>query len=191
MFLFSSNMSNFPYILQKWNEGKQKEKVNNMVLFDKPTYDKLLSEVPKFKLITPSILSDCLRALGLAYPQLGMLTAAIKPKENTSATVTESAFLRGQRMNRETDRELKAYCLAFDNELGPVPIADVKSLTQYGELYDGNTRFFRSTLFVAAVRSCMMKRLCFMVWIGCHQSWKADVVHLHSGDSIGSDFENM
>ena len=37
---------------------------------------------------------------------------------------------------------------------GPVPIADVKSLTQYGELYDGNTRFFRSTLFVAAVRSC-------------------------------------
>ena len=32
-----------------------------MVLFDKPTYDKLLSEVPKFKLITPSILSDCLR----------------------------------------------------------------------------------------------------------------------------------
>ena len=37
---------------------------------------------------------------------------------------------------------------------GPVPIADVKSLTHYGEPYDGNTRFFRSTLFVAAVRSC-------------------------------------
>lgn len=29
-----------------------------------------------------------------------------------------SAFLIGQRMNRETDRELKAYCLAFDDELG-------------------------------------------------------------------------
>ncbi|MED6180698.1 hypothetical protein PIB30_012574 [Stylosanthes scabra] len=65
-----------------------------------------------------------------------------------------SAFLIGQRMNRETDRELKAYCLAFDDELGPAPIADVKSLTHYGEPYDGNTRFFRSTLFVAAVRSC-------------------------------------
>lgn len=29
-----------------------------------------------------------------------------------------SAFLIGQRMNRESDRELKAYCLAFDDELG-------------------------------------------------------------------------
>ncbi|KAI5665068.1 hypothetical protein M9H77_24391 [Catharanthus roseus] len=65
-----------------------------------------------------------------------------------------SAFLIGQRINRETDRELKAYCLAFDDELGPSPVADVKSLTHYGEPYDGNTRFFRSTLFVAAVRSC-------------------------------------
>ncbi|KAJ0630370.1 putative ribosomal protein S25 [Helianthus annuus] len=45
----------------KWSKGKQKEKVNNMVLFDKATYDKLLSEAPKFKLITPSILSDRLR----------------------------------------------------------------------------------------------------------------------------------
>lgn len=32
-----------------------------MVLFDQATYDKLLSEAPKFKLITPSILSDRLR----------------------------------------------------------------------------------------------------------------------------------
>mgnify|MGYP000140798500 len=32
-----------------------------MVLFDQATYDKLLSEVPKYKLITPSILSDRLR----------------------------------------------------------------------------------------------------------------------------------
>lgn len=30
----------------------------------------------------------------------------------------------------------------------------MKSLTHYGEPYDGNTRFFRSTLFVAAVRAC-------------------------------------
>jgi len=32
-----------------------------MVLFDQPTYDKLLSEAPKYKLITPSILLDRLR----------------------------------------------------------------------------------------------------------------------------------
>ncbi|XP_076912395.1 small ribosomal subunit protein eS25-like [Bidens hawaiensis] len=49
---------------KKWSKGKQKEKVNNMVLFDKVTYDKLLSEAPKFKLITPSILSDRLRING-------------------------------------------------------------------------------------------------------------------------------
>ncbi|XP_058091929.1 uncharacterized protein LOC131237896 [Magnolia sinica] len=77
--------------------------------------------------------------------------------DRKSGRVSESllsAFLIGQRMNGETDRELKAYCLAFDDELGPPPVADVRSLTHYGEPYDGNTRFFRSTLFVAAVRAC-------------------------------------
>ncbi|KAJ9684963.1 hypothetical protein PVL29_017117 [Vitis rotundifolia] len=49
---------------KKWSKGKQKEKVNNMVLFDQGTYDKLLLEVPKYKLITPSILSDRLRVNG-------------------------------------------------------------------------------------------------------------------------------
>ncbi|KAG0591196.1 hypothetical protein M758_1G153900 [Ceratodon purpureus] len=49
---------------KKWSKGKQKEKVNNMVLFDQGTYDKLLSEVPKFKLVTPSVLSDRLRITG-------------------------------------------------------------------------------------------------------------------------------
>jgi len=49
---------------KKWSKGKQKEKVNNMVLFDQATYDKLLSEAPKYKLITPSILSDRLRGAG-------------------------------------------------------------------------------------------------------------------------------
>ncbi|KAF2301665.1 hypothetical protein GH714_028556 [Hevea brasiliensis] len=81
----------------------------------------------------------------------------LKVKDNECSGVSESllsAFLIGQRMNLETDRELKAYCLAFDDELGPPPVADVRSLTHYGEPYDGNTRFFRSTLFVAAVRSC-------------------------------------
>lgn len=31
---------------------QNKEKVNNLVLFDKPVYDKLLAEVPKYKMIT-------------------------------------------------------------------------------------------------------------------------------------------
>ncbi|KAK9275995.1 hypothetical protein L1049_005526 [Liquidambar formosana] len=81
----------------------------------------------------------------------------LKLEHKKSAEVSESllsAFLIGQRMNRETDRELKAYCLAFDDEVGPPPVANVRSLTHYGEPYDGNTRYFRSTLFVAAIRSC-------------------------------------
>lgn len=32
---------------------QNKEKVNNMVLFDKPVYDKMLVEVPKYKMVTP------------------------------------------------------------------------------------------------------------------------------------------
>ncbi|RRT43435.1 hypothetical protein B296_00033510 [Ensete ventricosum] len=46
---------------KKWSKGKQKEKVNNAVLFDQVSYDKMLSEVPKFKQITPSVLSERLR----------------------------------------------------------------------------------------------------------------------------------
>ncbi|XP_051144194.1 uncharacterized protein LOC127260503 [Andrographis paniculata] len=94
----------------------------------------------------------------LGYEEVqGVLRDVLPLNSERGSTVNESlfsAFLIGQRMNRETDRELKAYCLAFDDEHGPVPVTDVRSLTHYGEPYDGNTRFFRSTLFVAAVRSC-------------------------------------
>jgi hypothetical protein len=38
-----------------------------MVLFDQATYDKLLSEAPKYKLITPSVLSDRLRVHALLF----------------------------------------------------------------------------------------------------------------------------
>jgi small subunit ribosomal protein S25e len=48
---------------KKWSKGKQKEKVNNSVLFDQATYDKLVSEVPKYKQITPSVLSERLRVM--------------------------------------------------------------------------------------------------------------------------------
>ncbi|KAK4373184.1 hypothetical protein RND71_008568 [Anisodus tanguticus] len=93
----------------------------------------------------------------LGYEEVQGVLKDVLPLKMGSCSVSESlfsAFMIGQRMNRETDRELKAYCLAFDDELGPAPIADVNSLTHYGEPYDGNTRYFRSTLFVAAVRSC-------------------------------------
>merc|ERR1712070_662886 len=49
---------------KKWSKGKVKEKLSNLVLFDKSTYDKLLSEIPKTKLITPSIVSEKLKVNG-------------------------------------------------------------------------------------------------------------------------------
>merc|ERR1712062_948293 len=49
---------------KKWSKGKTRVKLNNLVLFDKPTYDKLLKEVPTYKLITPSIVSERLKVRG-------------------------------------------------------------------------------------------------------------------------------
>lgn len=49
---------------KKWSKAKSHEKLNSMVLFDKKTYDKMLKDVPKMKLITPSIVSDRLKVNG-------------------------------------------------------------------------------------------------------------------------------
>ena len=38
--------------------------MNNLVLFDKATYDKLYKEVPSYKLITPSVVSERLKVRG-------------------------------------------------------------------------------------------------------------------------------
>merc|ERR1719411_919394 len=63
------------------SKGK-KEKVNNQVLMDEATHEKLYSEVPKYKLITISILCDRLRLNGsLARKALNKLKeeGLIKP----------------------------------------------------------------------------------------------------------------
>merc|ERR1711972_860907 len=49
---------------KKWSKGKVKEKLANLVMFDKATYDKLLKEIPKAKLITPSVVSERLKING-------------------------------------------------------------------------------------------------------------------------------
>ncbi|KAG1662630.1 hypothetical protein FOA52_009615 [Chlamydomonas sp. UWO 241] len=49
---------------KKWTKGKAKDKLNNQVLFEKATYEKLLAEVPKYKMISPSILVDRMRING-------------------------------------------------------------------------------------------------------------------------------
>merc|ERR1711957_1005402 len=49
---------------KKWAKGKVKEKLANMVQFDKATYDKMMKEIPKAKLITPSVVSERLKVNG-------------------------------------------------------------------------------------------------------------------------------
>ena len=44
-----------------------RDKLNNLVLFDKNTYDKLYKEVPTYKLITPSIVSERLKVCGQKF----------------------------------------------------------------------------------------------------------------------------
>ena len=51
-------------LAQKWSKGKMNDKTVNLVLFDEEVYAKLHKEVPKFKLITPSIISDRLKING-------------------------------------------------------------------------------------------------------------------------------
>merc|ERR1712033_155102 len=46
---------------KKWSKGKVRDKLNNLILFDKATYDKLYKEVPSYKLITPSVVSERLK----------------------------------------------------------------------------------------------------------------------------------
>jgi small subunit ribosomal protein S25e len=49
---------------KKWSKGRVREKAQNMVLFDQPTYDRLVAEVPKMKLITPSTIVERFKVNG-------------------------------------------------------------------------------------------------------------------------------
>mmetsp|Transcript_10958 Transcript_10958/g.12526 ORF Transcript_10958/g.12526 Transcript_10958/m.12526 type:complete len:109 (-) Transcript_10958:38-364(-) len=49
---------------KKWNKGKNREKALNLVLFDKPSYERLLTDVTKMKLITPSTIVERLKVTG-------------------------------------------------------------------------------------------------------------------------------
>merc|ERR1712075_38706 len=69
---------------KKWSKGKVREKLNNLVVFDQATYDRMLAEVKNFKLVTPSAISERLKVNGsLARRAIGKLLEAglIKPIE--------------------------------------------------------------------------------------------------------------
>ncbi|CDR94482.1 ribosomal protein S25, putative [Babesia bigemina] len=49
---------------KKWVKVKTKDKVNNAVFFEKATVDRLMTEIPKAKLITISTIVDKLKVNG-------------------------------------------------------------------------------------------------------------------------------
>ena len=49
---------------KKWSKGRVREKAQNLVLFDAKTHKRLLAEVPKMKLITPSTIIERLKING-------------------------------------------------------------------------------------------------------------------------------
>ncbi len=78
---------------KKWSKGKNKEKVNNAILFDKTSMEKMMTEVPKFKMITVSILSDRLRInCSLARRALTLLVVRCHAAARAAAALPAAAF---------------------------------------------------------------------------------------------------
>lgn len=97
-------------------------------------------------------LDKILRAKHLSYMETRQMCEAILTDDVKPAL--KGAALIGQRMNRETYEEVRGYLDAYFGPEQVCPI-DVDTLTHFGQPYDGATRYFRPTLFVAAVRAAL------------------------------------
>ncbi len=102
--------------------------------------------------VVVNALKKILRAKHLSYVETREMCEAILSDDVKPAF--KGAALIGQRMNRETYEEVRGY---LDSFFGPEEVQpiDVTSLTHFGQPYDGATRYFRPTLFVAAVRAAL------------------------------------
>ncbi|GAA6041144.1 hypothetical protein JCM8097_004137 [Rhodosporidiobolus ruineniae] len=49
---------------KKWSKGKVKDKANNAVICDKATFDRIMKEVPTFKMISQSVLIERMKING-------------------------------------------------------------------------------------------------------------------------------
>lgn len=102
--------------------------------------------------IVVTALEKILQAKHLSYEETRQMCEAILSDKVKPAL--KAAALIGQRMNRETYEEVRGY---LDSYFDPEQIKqiDVDSLTHFGQPYDGATRYFRPTLFVAAVKAAL------------------------------------
>ncbi len=102
--------------------------------------------------VVVNALEKILRAKHLSYIETREMCEAIL--SDAVHPALKGAALIGQRMNRETYQEVRGYLDAFFGPEAVQPI-DVASLTHFGQPYDGATRYFRPTLFVAVVRAAL------------------------------------
>ena len=102
--------------------------------------------------VVVNALEQILRAKHLSYIETREMCEAIL--SDAVHPALKGAALIGQRMNRETYQEVRGYLDAFFGPEAVQPI-EVASLTHFGQPYDGATRYFRPTLFVAAVRAAL------------------------------------
>merc|ERR1712036_137289 len=84
---------------KKWSKGKVREKLNNLVVFDQGTYDRMMKEVATFKFVSTSSISERLKVNGsLARRAIKELIAAgsIKPLDVHSAQLIYTRSTGGE-----------------------------------------------------------------------------------------------
>ena len=102
--------------------------------------------------IVVDALEKILRGGHLSYNETRQMGKAILNGKVNGAL--KGAALIGQRMNLESYDEVRGY---LDATFSPEGVRDVsvESLTHFGQPFDGASRYFRPTLFVAAVRAAL------------------------------------
>lgn len=111
------------------------------------------AESPEEQLVI-SALKTILCGGHLAYRRTRLMCEAILSDRVRGSL--KGAALIGQRMNRESYDEVRGYLHSgFAPEC--VRVAKVENLTHFGQPYNGLTRYFKPTLFVAALRAALAR----------------------------------
>jgi small subunit ribosomal protein S25e len=95
---------------KKWSKGKTRESLNNAVMWEKGMIEKLKTEVPKYKVITPTVVSDRLKVtVSLAAEGLKYLAkqGTIRLVSNSGKYVVYSRNITKEEEKKEEKKEEK------------------------------------------------------------------------------------